>query len=221
MFSKSKALADKLQKVSGELSTFKQIFDIVSSEMLHVSMNPTGVLTDANELFVRETGLPEHTLKGTSIVDLVPPKARNTEHFKLLQRALREHLHWSGAVEIDNGTTEHLWLRVIMQPIRDSNGNVFSIDLFANNLTRTINSSRLNENMIKAIKRSTAVIEFTIDGFVLDANENFCKTMGYSLDEDNNQYIIKLAIQIPSLNISRDYDAVLQQPGFDFLTPNE
>ena len=70
-----------------------------------------------------------------------------------------------------------------MQPIRDSNGNVFSIDLFANNLTRTINSSRLNENMIKAIKRSTAVIEFTIDGFVLDANENFCKTMGYSLDE--------------------------------------
>lgn len=41
------------------------------------------------------------------------------------------------------------------------------------------------------------------------------------VDEDNNQYIIKLAIQIPSLNISRDYDAVLQQPGFDFLTPNE
>ena len=70
-----------------------------------------------------------------------------------------------------------------MQPIRDPNGNVFSIDLFASNLTRTINSSRLNENMIKAIKRSTAVIEFTIDGIVLDANENFCKTMGYSLDE--------------------------------------
>ena len=48
MFSKSKALADKLQKVSGELSTFKQIFDSVSSEMLHVSMNPKGELTDAN-----------------------------------------------------------------------------------------------------------------------------------------------------------------------------
>ena len=57
MFSKSKALADKLQKVSGELSTFKQIFDSVSSEMLHVSMNPKGELTDANELFTRETGL--------------------------------------------------------------------------------------------------------------------------------------------------------------------
>ena len=183
MFSKSKALADKLQKVSGELSTYKQIFDSLSSEMLHVSMNPKGELTDANELFTRETGLPEHTLKGIPFVDLVPPKARNTEHFKQLQRAITEQLHWSGAVEIDNGTAEHLWLRVIMQPIRDPNGNVFSIDLFASNLTRTINSSRLNENMIKAIKRSTAVIEFTIDGIVLDANENFCKTMGYSLDE--------------------------------------
>ena len=41
------------------------------------------------------------------------------------------------------------------------------------------------------------------------------------VDEENNQYIIKLALQIPSLNITKEYDAVLQQPGFDFITPNE
>ena len=41
------------------------------------------------------------------------------------------------------------------------------------------------------------------------------------VDEENNQYLIKLAIQIPSLNITKEYDAVLQQPGFEFLTPNE
>lgn len=40
-------------------------------------------------------------------------------------------------------------------------------------------------------------------------------------DPENNQYIIKLAIQIPSLNISRTYDAALSQYGFDFLTDNE
>ncbi|HEX2526514.1 MAG TPA: PAS domain-containing methyl-accepting chemotaxis protein [Geminicoccus sp.] len=34
-----------------------------------------------------------------------------------------------------------------------------------------------------AISRSQAVIEFTIDGIIVDANENFLKAMGYTLDE--------------------------------------
>jgi phage baseplate assembly protein W len=40
-------------------------------------------------------------------------------------------------------------------------------------------------------------------------------------DQEKNQYIIKLAIQIPSLNISTTYDAALNQFGFEFLTENE
>jgi methyl-accepting chemotaxis protein len=36
---------------------------------------------------------------------------------------------------------------------------------------------------VAAINRSQAVIEFNLDGTILSANENFLKTMGYSLDE--------------------------------------
>ena len=39
------------------------------------------------------------------------------------------------------------------------------------------------EAQMAAIGRSQAVIEFNLDGTILDANENFQKTMGYSLDE--------------------------------------
>lgn len=38
-------------------------------------------------------------------------------------------------------------------------------------------------NQLTAIRRSLAVIEFGMDGTVLDANDNFLKTLGYSLDE--------------------------------------
>lgn len=34
-----------------------------------------------------------------------------------------------------------------------------------------------------AISRSMAMIEFTAEGIVLDANDNFCSAMGYSVDE--------------------------------------
>jgi methyl-accepting chemotaxis protein len=39
------------------------------------------------------------------------------------------------------------------------------------------------ESVVAAIQRSQAVIEFNLDGTIITANENFLKTMGYSLQE--------------------------------------
>jgi len=39
------------------------------------------------------------------------------------------------------------------------------------------------QNQLAAIGRVQAIIEFTLDGEIITANANFCKTMGYSLDE--------------------------------------
>ncbi|MFK7996319.1 MAG: PAS domain-containing protein [Granulosicoccus sp.] len=40
-----------------------------------------------------------------------------------------------------------------------------------------------NEAIVDAINRVQAVIEFDLDGVILDANDNFLNTLGYSLDE--------------------------------------
>ncbi len=40
-----------------------------------------------------------------------------------------------------------------------------------------------SESIVKAISRSQAVIQFSMDGTILDANENFLNAMGYTLDE--------------------------------------
>lgn len=39
------------------------------------------------------------------------------------------------------------------------------------------------QNQMAAISRVQAIIEFTLDGEIVTANDNFCKTMGYSLHE--------------------------------------
>lgn len=39
------------------------------------------------------------------------------------------------------------------------------------------------QNQMAAISRVQAIIEFTLEGEIVTANENFCKTMGYTLDE--------------------------------------
>ncbi len=55
--------------------------------------------------------------------------------------------------------------------------------MFASELTRTITTSREYEDMLNALSRSMAVIEFTLDGTVLKANDNFLSTMGYKHEQ--------------------------------------
>ncbi len=47
--------------------------------------------------------------------------------------------------------------------------------------------AKLDALQIKALNRSLAIIEFTPDGVVLDANENFLKVIGYSLADINGR----------------------------------
>lgn len=51
-----------------------------------------------------------------------------------------------------------------------------------------VTTERLNEGMLAAINRAQAVIEFTTEGRIQHANENFLKTLGYSLDEIQGQH---------------------------------
>src|SRR5690606_18146769 len=46
-------------------------------------------------------------------------------------------------------------------------------------------SKTLEQSQAKlaAISNSMAMIEFSPDGFILDANANFCQTMGYEVDD--------------------------------------
>lgn len=55
-------------------------------------------------------------------------------------------------------------------------------------LTQIIESSRENEDLIKALHRSTAVIEFDTQGMVLRVNDNFLKSMGYSKQEVSGKH---------------------------------
>ncbi len=50
-----------------------------------------------------------------------------------------------------------------------------------------VTADRLNSGMLDALSVSQATIEFNLDGTIVGANENFLKTVGYSLDEIKGQ----------------------------------
>ncbi|WP_439816774.1 PAS domain-containing sensor histidine kinase [Zavarzinia sp. CC-PAN008] len=64
---------------------------------------------------------------------------------------------------------------------------------------------RSHTQLLKAVYRSLSVIEFTLDGIVVDANDNFLRMMGYALDEVVGQHH---AMFVPTAMLSSGaYDA--------------
>src|SRR5579871_3295337 len=53
---------------------------------------------------------------------------------------------------------------------------------------KDVSKQRVNEGMINALDRSQAIIEFALDGRILNANRNFLDAMGYTLDEIRGQH---------------------------------
>ena len=76
-----------------------------------------------------------------------------------------------------------IYIRGNYNPIKNASGKVLKIVKFANDVTATKMASIDSRARTTAISRAQAVVEFSIDGTVLDANDNFLKTMGYDRSE--------------------------------------
>lgn len=178
----NKHLHDEIQRLKEELFSYQQVSESLQSEMLSCILDASGKITTINEIFYRAIGYSDSApFIGKELVELVRPDSRNTAHYYDLAEAIKTARHWSGAFQVQKADGYEAWLRIILQPVKTKDGVVKHFSIHGNDLTRTITSSREHENLITALKRSTAVIEFDMSGHVLAANDLFLQSMGYSL----------------------------------------
>ncbi|SCZ46002.1 methyl-accepting chemotaxis sensory transducer with Pas/Pac sensor [Pseudomonas oryzihabitans] len=177
----NKGLKQELQRLREQVDSFKRLKAELDVEMLGLELDGRGCISAVNANFEKEMGVRAADLLGRPLADLLPAHVRNQEYSRRLQQALSRGEPYSGALHLLRGDGQEAWLRGILHPFHDSQGQVTRFRLFCNNLTRTIETSREHESLLKALRRSTAVIEFNLQGEVLDANERFLQAMGYSL----------------------------------------
>lgn len=182
------ALKQELREVREELSSLLQVRQSLESEMLALYLDSRGVIESVNANFEQEMAYGRGDVIGRHLTDLVPAHAKNSEHFTRMSRAIQQGEHWAGALQILRGHKKEAWLRAIVQPVKDTQNRVRYISVYANDLTRTIETSREHENIIAALQRSTAVIEFNLEGIVLTANDRFLESMGYTLNQIQHKH---------------------------------
>ena len=177
----NKRLKQELAALREELSSLVQVKESLESEMLALTLEPDGRIRSVNQNFLDEMLYKSQDLVGRAIEDIVPAHVKTDEFHQRFKNSMSRGEHFAGAVRLLRGNGDEAWLRSIVQPVRSSDGRIRHISFYASDLTRTIEASREHENLIGALVRSTAVIEFDLNGNVLSANDRFLNGMGYSL----------------------------------------
>jgi methyl-accepting chemotaxis protein len=148
-----------------------------------IEFEPSGKIVTANESFCALTGYKLSELQGKHHSLLVDPEYARSEAYQEFWRQLKKGVFQSGDFcRIGRGGQE-VWLQASYTPVTVQGGHVTKIIKLALDITKAKAAAVRNASLLEAISRSQAMIEFSLDGEILDANENFLRVIGYSLDE--------------------------------------
>ena len=176
-------LKKEIQQLREELMAVEQVKSSLDSEMLVLQLDPQGRIEQVNGNFESEMLYRAEQLIGRNIEEIVPAHVKKLDFYQRMKNAITRGEHLNGAFRLLRGNGEEAWLRSILQPVKTVDGRIRHFSMHSSDLTRTIETSREHESLIKALMRSTAVIEFNLDGEVLTANDRFLQTVGYSLEQ--------------------------------------
>ncbi|MBT0770583.1 PAS domain S-box protein [Kineosporia sp. J2-2] len=83
---------------------------------------------------------------------------------------------------------QEVWIRATYNPILNAEGKPFKVVKFASDVTADKLRNAEYAGRVAALDRAQAVIEFDLEGKIIDANDNFLRTMGYTLREIVGQH---------------------------------
>jgi methyl-accepting chemotaxis protein len=142
----------------------------------------SGVILGVNDIFLEAMGYGkgnhDEILGKHHSIFVCDDYARTLEYEKFWD-ILRSGKYYTGEFERRKKDGTLINLQATYNPIFDENNKITKIMKIATDISLIVRS----KNQIDAINRSTALINFNIDGFITDVNSIFLETMGYKANE--------------------------------------
>ena len=148
-----------------------------------IEFNLDGTIVKANENFCAATGYDLDEIVGEHHAIFCEPEYAKSTEYKAFWKKLNKGEFFSGEFKRVKKDGSELWLQATYSPIFDADCKPSGVVKFAQDVTEAKRQTAEYEGKVSAISRSQAVIEFNLDGTIIDANENFLATTGYELDE--------------------------------------
>lgn len=176
----NRALKKQLQDTQQSAEQAQAVVNALKSHMAYIEFTPEGTILEANERFLNTLGYTHDRIAGKHHSLFCSKGYTNSAAYREFWRTLASGKSTSGTFERVTASGEPIWLEATYFPIV-LDGKVIKVAKIASDVTREHLRLSAEADITKALNRSSAVIEFTPDGIILTANDNFLRTVGYRL----------------------------------------
>jgi methyl-accepting chemotaxis protein len=179
---------DHVQVEAIELMDMRGQLQAIQKALAVIEFHLDGTVITANDNFLKVFGYQLQDIVGKHHRMFVEAGYRESREYRAFWEKLGRGEHDAGQYKrIGRGGTE-IWIESSYNPILDAHGKPFKVVKYATDITRQRLQAADYAGQIDAIQKSQAVIEFKLDGTIITANENFLRTVGYTLAEIQGQH---------------------------------
>jgi methyl-accepting chemotaxis protein len=155
------------------------IVDAINRSQASIEFALDGVILDANANFLAAVGYTLEEIRGKHHSMFVDPVYRSSPEYRLFWDKLGRGEYDAGQYKRIGKGGKEIWLEASYNPILGADGKAVSVVKYATDVTAQVIKNADSSGQIAAVSKAQAVIEFTLDGKILQANENFLNTVGY------------------------------------------
>ena len=148
-----------------------------------IEFRPTGEIVSANDNFLTLMGYDLSEIAGKHHRMFVAQDYAQSPEYKDFWAKLGKGEFESGEYLRYDKAGNEVWIQASYNPVTASNGKVTRVVKYAVDITAEKLRNAYYSGQIDAINQSQAVIEFEPSGKILQANDNFLNTVGYTLKE--------------------------------------
>ncbi|MCD5352727.1 PAS domain-containing protein, partial [Kineosporia mesophila] len=167
---------------------FEGKIDAINRSQAVIEFDLEGVVLAANGAFCDLLGYRLEEIVGRHHRLFVKPEEASSAGYQRFWDQLARGEYDSGEYLRVGKDGREVWIRATYNPILNSDGKPFKVVKFATDVTAEKLRNADYAGRVAALDRAQAVIEFDLEGRILSANDNFLKTVGYTLREILDQH---------------------------------
>ncbi|PAF41898.1 chemotaxis protein [Helicobacter sp. 11S02596-1] len=170
-------------KIREEMQKMGDVLNAVNRSMASIEFDLDGTIITANENFLKLMEYRLDDIKGRHHSMFCDPKFVNSDDYRRFWGKLKNGEFESGVFKRYTRSGKEVYLEASYNAITGSDGRPYRVVKFATDVTQSVIFKNDLESVLNAVNRSMATIEFDPKGVIVNANENFLRVVGYTLDE--------------------------------------
>lgn len=166
-----------------ERQNMRGILGAIDSAYAYIEFDTEGHVISANKNFQDALGYVLDEIKGKHHSLFVDAAFRETADYRQFWVDLRDGKTKSDTFKRITKSGREIWIQAVYAPVKDEKGRVIKIIKIATDVTATKVDAVNKSRQIDEANRTQAVIEYTADGHIVAANENYLRIVGCTFEE--------------------------------------